>query len=292
MNIAIAIIVSGLTLGAMYAVSSISLSLLWGTLGVLNMAQGAFLVIGGYAAFTATSMLGLPAPVAILFTIVIGALTGLITYFGLVRLLLNRPGFETAVIIGTFGLSLIVENLVLRTYGAYPFAQPLAVHGGIDIAKSYIPYQNMVILLGSILVMVILALALNRTRMGRAIRATAQNSAAAQLMGVPIARIFLQVFLIAGVLAAISGAMLSSITTLSPTMGYDPMLKAFIVCVVAGLGNVYGALAASFMIGLIEANVEFFLGVKFGFPLLLLLIILTLIWRPSGIFGRSAMARQ
>jgi len=128
--------------------------------------------------------------------------------------------------------------------------------------------------------------------MGRAIRATAQSRAAAQLMGVPVARIFLQVFLIAGVLAAISGTMLSSITTLSPTMGYDPMLKAFIVCVVAGLGNVSGALAASFMIGLIEATVAFFLGVKFSFPVLLLLIILTLIWRPAGIFGYSVAVRQ
>lgn len=292
MNIAIELVVSGLTLGAMYAVSSISLSLLWGTLGVLNMAQGAFLVIGGYAAFTATTQLGLPAPLAILFTILIGAMTGLITYFGLVRFLMNRPGFEPAVIIGTFGLSLIVQNLVLRTYGAYPFSQPLTVSGGINIAKSYIPYQNMVILLASVFVMIVLALALNRTRMGRAIRATAQNGVAAQLMGVPITRVFMQVFLIAGVLAAVSGTMLSSITTLSPTMGYDPMLKAFIVCVVAGLGNVYGALVASFMIGLIEAAVQFFLGVKFGFPVLLLLIIITLIWRPAGIFGRSTVARQ
>ena len=89
MNIAIELVVSGLTLGAMYAVSSISLSLLWGTLGVLNMAQGAFLVIGGYAAFTATTQLGLPAPLAILFTILVGAMTGLITYFGLVRFLMN-----------------------------------------------------------------------------------------------------------------------------------------------------------------------------------------------------------
>ena len=78
MTIAIAIIVSGLTLGSMYAVSSVSLSLLWGTLGVLNMAQGAFLVIGAYAAFTAATMFGLPAPLAILLTVLVGALTGLI----------------------------------------------------------------------------------------------------------------------------------------------------------------------------------------------------------------------
>lgn len=292
MNIAIQIIVSGLTLGAMYAISSISLSLLWGTLGVLNMAQGAFLVIGGYAAFTAAEFLGLPAPLAILFMLGVGALTGIATYYGLVRFLVGRAGFETAVIIGTFGLSLAVQNLVLRVYGAYPFRQPLAVSGGVNIGTSYIPYQNMLIFLASILVMVALALALNRTRMGRAIRATAQNRAAAQLTGVPVSRVFVQSFTIAGVLAAISGTMVSTITTLAPTMGDDPMLKAFIVCVVAGLGSVPGALYASFMIGLIEAAVGFFWGVKFGFPVLLLLIIITLVWRPAGIFGRRAVGRQ
>ena len=103
---------------------------------------------------------------------------------------MNRPGFETAVIIGTFGLSLIVQNLVQRSYGAYPFSQPLAVTGGFNFEQSYIPYQRVVIFL-----------ALhpdhdrggahsNRTRMGRAIRATAQNGAAAQLMGVPVGRYF------------------------------------------------------------------------------------------------------
>ena len=109
------IIVSGLTLGSMYAVSSVSLSLLWGTLGVLNMAQGAFLAIGGYAAFTATSTFGLPAPLAILVTVLVGAPDRLHHLFRPGPLSDEPPGFETAVIIATFGLSLIVQNLVLRS---------------------------------------------------------------------------------------------------------------------------------------------------------------------------------
>ncbi len=104
--------------------------------------------------------------------------------------------------------------------------------------------------------------------------------------------VFSQVLIIAGVLSAISGIMLSSITTLSPTMGYDPMLKAFIICVIAGLGNVAGALYAAFALGLFEAFIQFVFGVRYGYPALLLLVIVVLIWRPYGVFGKKRVARQ
>ena len=111
------------------------------------------------------------------------------------------------------------------------------------------------------------------------------------LNGGPVRRIFAQVLALSGLLAAVSGVMLSSITTLAPTMGYDPMLKAFIICVIAGLGNVAGALYAAFVLGTFEAIVQYFLGVRFGFPALLLLVIVALIWRPFGVFSRRKVAR-
>jgi branched-chain amino acid transport system permease protein len=85
--------------------------------------------------------------------------------------------------------------------------------------------------------------------------------------------------------------MISSITTLAPTMGYDPMLKAFIICVIAGLGNITGALYAAFILGIFEVSIQFFFGVRFGFPALLALVILALIWRPYGVFGRRVVTR-
>jgi branched-chain amino acid transport system permease protein len=140
--------------------------------------------------------------------------------------------------------------------------------------------------------MLLLAVLLARTRMGRAIRAVSQNREAAQLMGVPVNTVYAQVLALAGALSAASGIMLSTITTLAPTMGYDPMLKAFIICVIAGLGNVAGALYAAFMLGLFEAFIQFSLGVRFAFPAMLLLVIMTLVWRPYGLFGQKRMSRQ
>lgn len=291
MDTSIQIIVSGLTLGAMYAVSTIALSLVWGALQMLNMAQGALLAVGGYAAYTAVASFGFPVWLGLPMAVLVGGLIGALMYVLVVRHMLGRQGFETNIIIATVGIALILENLVLRLYGAYPLQQPIGLEGGFKIGATYVPWQNLVILLVSVLLMLAIANYLSFTRAGRAIRATAQHRQGALLMGVPVGRVYIQVLTIGGALAAVSGIMLSTITTLAPTMGYDPMLKAFIICIIAGLGNIYGALISAFVLGLFEAGVQFFFGVRFGFPALLVLVIVALIWRPYGVFGRRKQAR-
>lgn len=291
MDVFLQIALSGATLGAMYAVGAVGLSLIWGAMGVLNMAHGAMMTLGGYASFAAVSALGLPAwmglPAAILAGFVIGALI----YALVVRQMFRHPAFETNIIIATVGLAMLLESLVLKGFGAYPSKQPFMIEGGFRISEVFIPYQNLMIVAIAVLLMVVVSWILERTRVGRAIRATAQDRDAAQLMGVPVGRVFAQVLGIAGAVVAVSGVMLSSIATLTPTMGYDPMLKAFIVCVVAGLGRVNGALIAAFAIGLFEAVVQYYAGVRFGFPAMLILVIAVLIWRPNGLFGRAQATR-
>ena len=287
----IQILVSGLTVGAMYAVSSVSLSLVWGALNVLNMGQGAMLAAGGYIAYTAVMSLGLPIPIAIVVAVIVGALIGGAMYFLIIRFMIGKEGFETNVIVATFGFALILENLVLRLYGAYPLRQPIGLEGGWYVGATHIPYQNMLLVVVSGVLLVAVAYLLKTTQLGRSIRATAQNREATELMGIRISRVFLLVLLIGGGLAAISGIMLSTLTTLAPTMGYDPMLKAFIICVIAGLGNIYGALISAFVLGLFEVSIQFIFGVRFGFPALLLLVILALVWRPYGVFGKRKTER-
>jgi branched-chain amino acid transport system permease protein len=287
----IQILVSGLTLGAMYAISTVSLSVVWGALNVLNMAQGALLTLGGYFAYAAVSSLGFPSPLAILMTVVFGGLVGLVMYLAVIRQMLDNEGFEVNVIIATIGVGTVIENLMLKIFGAYPIRQPIMWEGGFFIGRTHVPYNSVVIVFTSVGLMLVLAAVLTRTRMGRAIRAVSQNREAAQLMGVPVQFVYAQVLLVAGALSAASGIMLSTITTLSPTMGYDPMLKAFIICVIAGLGNIAGALYAAFILGVFEALVQFVFGVRFAFPAMLLIVILALIWRPYGVFGRRRVFR-
>jgi len=142
-----------------------------------------------------------------------------------------------------------------------------------------------------LLVFVLGILIAHRTRFGANVYALGGGVQTARLMGVPVELVYAQVFAIAGGLSAASGIMLSTITTLAPTMGYDPMLKAFIICVVAGLGNVMGALYAAFLLGLFESTVQYALGVRFAFAAMLLLVITVLIWRPYGLFGRTRVTK-
>ncbi|MGD9538447.1 MAG: branched-chain amino acid ABC transporter permease [Alphaproteobacteria bacterium] len=287
------IIVSGLLLGAMYAVSAIGLSLVWGALGMLNMAHGALLTIGAYACYAAIVNAGLPNGLGLPIAMAASFLFGLLMYYVVVRWMYRRAGFETNIILATIGLAMVFENAVLKIFGAYPVAQPFGVDRsiGFEIGTVFVPWQNIVIIAVSAVLMVVIAFALKATRMGRAIRATAQSRDAAQLMGVPVGRVFAQVMGLSGIVAAVSGVMISSITTLAPTMGYDPMMKAFIVCVVGGLGNVPGAFIAALLLGLIEAAIGFGFGTRFGYPALLVLVIIALLWRPYGVFGRRAVTR-
>ena len=291
MDTVIQILVSGLTVGAMYALATISLSLVWGSLNMLNMAQGALLTVGGFASYAASANLGLPVFLGLPFAMIIGCMVGYLMYFGFVQFMVERPGFDTSVIIASIGFAIILENIILKIWGAYPLRQPMGVSGGFFVGGVHIPYQNVLIAVVSVAGMLLVAWFISRTRFGRAIRATAQNREAAQLMGVPVRVVFAQVLALAGFLAAVSGLLLSTITTLTPTMGYDPMIKAFIICAIAGLGNMAGALYAAFILGVLEASIQYLFGVRYALPTMLFLVIVGLIWRPEGVFGRRTVTR-
>ncbi|MDN2581815.1 branched-chain amino acid ABC transporter permease [Aquibium sp. ELW1220] len=291
MDVFIQIVASGLTLGAMYAVATVGLSLVYGSLNMLNMAHGAILTLGGYLCYAGIQHLGLHPALALAGAAALCAVVGLLIYLGAALPLLRAEGFETNIFIATIGIGSILENLMLKGFGPYPIPQPLAVPGHVVLGNVHVPLQNLFILGVAVVLMAAVAFVLERTRTGRAIRATSMNREAAQLMGVRVGRVYAQVLAVSGALAAVSGVMISSIATLSPVMGGDPMLKAFIVCVVAGLGNVYGAVVAAIVLGLLEAATQYILGVRWSFATLLLIVILVLIWRPYGLFGRTQVVR-
>lgn len=291
MDVIVQILASGLTLGAMYAISTIGLALVYGSLNMLNMAHGALLALGGYVCLYVMQSLGLPAILALAAAMAVCGVAGLLIYLLAASPMLSSKNFETQIFIATIGIGAVLENLILKGFGPQPVAQPLNLTGALVIGNVHIPYQNILILAVAVLLMAGVAFILNRTRMGRAIRATAQNRDAAQLMGIRVGRVYAQVLAISGALAAVSGVMISSLSGLLPNMGGDPMLKAFVICVVAGLGNVYGAVLAAIVLGLLEAVIQYEIGVQYSFAILLVIVIAVLIWRPSGIFGRSQVVR-
>lgn len=294
LDILTAILIAGLTTGALYALATVGLSLVWGSMGMLNMAHAAMLTLGGYSAFTLCTVLGLPVIAGFAGAILVGAVAGGLLYVLIVRNLLKneKATFESNVMIATVGIGIALENAILLTYGGQPLKQPISATGSLVLGPVSLPYQNMLIVFVVIALMAVIALLLGKTRMGRAIRATAQNREAAQLMGVAVNRVYFQVLVLSGAIAGICGVMVSSMTQLSPPLGNDPMLKAFIMCVVAGLGNLPGAVAAAFGLALLEAFVQYVAGARWGFPTLLFVVIAVLIWRPAGLFGRVQIRRM
>lgn len=291
MDVFVQILVSGLTIGAMYAVSTIGLALVYGALNMLNMAQGALLAFGGYVCMYAMETLGLPAPVAMLAAMAVGAVLGLAIYLLATRPMLGSANFETQIFIATIGIGSVLQSAVLQLFGPQPKAQPLQIQGGLTLGNVTLPWQNVLIMAVAASMLAGVAWLLGGTRAGMAIRATAQNRDAAQLMGIRIGRVYAQVLMLSGALAALSGVMISSLSGLLPTMGADPMLKAFVICVVAGLGNVSGAALAALLLGVLEAVIQYLFGVQYAFAILLMLVIGVLIWRPYGLFGKKQVVR-
>ncbi|MEZ5751715.1 MAG: branched-chain amino acid ABC transporter permease [Paracoccaceae bacterium] len=291
MDVFIQILITGATLGAMYALASVGLSLIFGTLGMFNMAHGLFMTLGAYAAYSAASALHLPLVLGFVVAMAAGGLIGVLTHLLIVRFMLGTPDFGMNIMVATAGLAIILQDLILKTYGGYPYPQPVRVDGFTQLGGVTITFQALVNVAVALALILGTAWLLMKTRFGRAIRATAMNREAAMLMGVKADTVFLQVMALAGMLAGVAGLMISTQATLSPQMGADPLLKAFVICVVAGLGNVWGAGVCAFGLALIESAIGYYFGMRFGFPTMLMLVIVILILRPQGLFGREKVVR-
>lgn len=292
MEAMIQIFVSGVSLGAMYALGSVGLALTYGTMRMFNMAHGLFMAIGAYVAFSAFTLWSLPMGLSLIIGITAGGIAGAILHLLVVQFMLETKDFEINILVATAGVGILIQDILLKTYGAYPFRQPVQIEGVVSLGGVVVPYQNFAILIVASALIGAMAWALARTRFGIAIRATAMNQEAAKLMGVNTHRTYLQVLIIAGMLAGAAGVLISSLSTLSPEMGTNPAIRAFVVCVVAGLGSVGGAGVAAIFLGLFETIVQYYFGARFGLPLMLGLVVIVLIWRPAGLFGQVEVVRS
>lgn len=286
------ILLSALTLGALYAASSVALSLIWGSVGMLNLAHGAYLAVGAYGSLILVNWLGFPWWAGVIGGAAAGMLMGLITHVFLLRWVFAKPNFEINIIILTMALSTIVIDLINNLVGPTSARQPFNLDGRFDIGGSGIAYQTLLIIAGCAVMILALQLVIKKTKLGRAIRAVSQEPTAARLNGIPLQLVVLKVMLLAGFVAGTSGVLLTAFTTIYPTVGLDPLLKALIICVVGGLGSIPGALIAAFMLALVEVLVQYGMGTKWGFPALLVAVIFVLILRPNGLFGQSAQVRN
>jgi len=278
------VLLNGLFLGAIYVNIAVGFSLAWGVMDVINVTHGTLIVIGAYVTFFLFKTVGLdpfltiPASMAILFCI------GYVSQKYLLNFVVKIGIFMSLVL--TFGLDLVFINSVLLIFtGDYRSVTPAYSGTFFEVGKITIPYVRLATLVICILLTVLLQLFMTRTRTGQAIRATSQNRQAAEMIGVNVARIYSITLGISAALAGACGSLISIVQSFTPFEGGFFIMKAFIICVLGGLGNISGAIIGGLLLGIVETMGARVLGTGFQEAISAIIMILVLIFLPKGIVG-------
>ena len=186
----------------------------------------------------------------------------------------------------------IVVDGINNIIGPSTVRQPFSLDGRFAFGDASIAWQTVMMVAISAGLTLLLTLVLRYTALGRSINAVAQEPTAARLNGINVNGIVLQVMMISGAVAGISGVLITHSTAIYPTVGQDPLLKALIICVIGGLGSIPGAIVAAFSLAFLETVAQYELGTKWGSPILLVAVVVVLVVRPNGLFGTREIARN
>ena len=280
------VVFGGIAQAAVYALMAVGLSLVYGTARTLNFAHGALYTTGAYISWVLTAgYFGLPLWIAVLVLVPIlfGIGAGMERF--MLRPLRHGRNWKITAMMVTLGLAFVLDNANLIIFGAVAKPMPAFIEGSVSIFGVIVPAYRVAVLVIALAIVLLLELFLNGTRFGWAVRAVAQDIQGAQQVGIDVNRIFAFTFGLSVVLTGLAGLLLSPIFLISPQGGWEPFLKAFVIVVLGGLGSTRGALAAAFVLGLIEAAVVYNLGANWTMPVWMVTLLLVLMRRPQGLMG-------
>src|SRR3954452_16007902 len=284
--LAVQVLINALVLGCLYACIAIGFSLVWGVLNVINLMHGSFIVLGAYLAWAAYQWLG----IAPWYTLVAVAPLFFVLGYLIQRLFLNSviaaPVLVTLTL--TFGLDLILNNAMIYYFKAdYRKLTLTPPMGSVSVFDVVVPVDRLVATASALVLTGVLYLILRRLRVGRAIIAVKLERDAAKLMGVDVDSIYAIAFGLGAALAGCAGVLMALIFPISPLTSTAYLGKAFVVCVLGGLGSVSGALAGGVLLALIEGVGSALIGPAHATTLSFALLIIFLIARPQGLLGRK-----
>jgi len=291
MSLLIDIVLAGAVLGGMYALVAMGLTLQYGVARIMNLSHGESLIaaafggVWGLTAFAVSPLIGLLVAIPLGFAV--NWLLYQIVLMPLVKRAKNRAMLEVDSILATFGLLFVVQGIMLVTFGGQ-FNTMNYLSIAVNVLGSNVALNRLIALLFAVIIGTALYLALTRTRYGTAVRAVAVDPVSAQLVAIDVRRASAFAFALGGALAAAGGVLIAMFTTFTATMGVVFTMKALIVVIMGGVGNVAGALLAGMMLGLAETAVARLVDPGLTIAVTYALFLAVLLWRPTGLFGRTA----
>lgn len=281
--------INGLSIGVAVVLMALGLTIIFGLLDVINMAHGEFYAIGAYLAVVLLG-LGLSFWAALILAPLIMAGLGYLTERGLVQRVFHSRDRHTLTLLLTFGVAVVLEDLLKIVFGANPVRVESPITGATEMVGLFFPnYRLFVMLFGGALIAAVWLLVF-RTSLGAVVRAAAFDRHMSASLGVPVARVYAGTFAFGAALAAMAGVLLAPIYSVFPTMGRDFVLIAFSVVIIGGMGSIKGAVLAGLLLTQVQSLSSLFISPVWSDPLLFGIMVLVLMWRPQGLFGKLGHA--
>ena len=281
------ILVNWLLLGSLYGAVALGVSLVWGIMNIVNLAHGAFVILGAYAAFWMYTQLHIDPYISIPLTMAFLFIIGWIVQYTLINRVIRAPFLVTFLL--TFGLDLLIIDLVQQIFTSdLRSVNTIYAGSGLDIGSTHIAFDRLIAAAIAIVLTAALNYFLTHTREGNAILATGMDRDAARLMGINIRNTYALTFAIGAALAGAAGAMLAELYPFNPSNGDAFKLRAFAIVILGGLGSPWGALVGGLVFGLVETVVPLIPGVGPGYDdaIAFAVLVAVLIFRPDGLLGK------
>lgn len=278
------VLIFGTVQGSVLALLALGFSLVFGVGGVLNLGHGAFYLITCYAFYLTYRALGLDIIISIIIAIVVAVIVGAVSYLALIKPLQDS---HIGVVIVTFALAVFMQEFVKVIAGIKPHYIPPFIPGSVEFLGVTFPIQFVFVIIGSLLLVLLVGLFINKTKIGKSIRAVSQDREAAMLMGINADRILMITIVISAFLAGMAAILYGPTYAITIDMGWGFLLSAFAVTVFGGMGSISGSILGAFIIGYAKTFCSVFISPTFATVFPLLVIVAMLLVRPEGLLGKK-----
>lgn len=281
--------INGLSIGVAVVLMALGLTIIFGLLDVINMAHGECYALGAYMVVVILGM-GLSFWWALVLTPLIMGLFGYVMERGLIQRVFHSKDRHTLTLLLTFGMATVLEDAIKIVFGANPQRVEAPVSGGTELLGLFFPnYRLFVMLVGGAIIVAVWLLVF-RTSLGAVVRAAAYDKDMSASLGIPVSRVYALTFAFGVALAGIAGVLLAPIYSVFPTMGRDFVLIAFSVVIIGGMGSIKGAVLAGLLLTQVQSLSSLFISPVWNDTLLFGIMVLVLMWRPQGLFGKLGHA--